>query len=68
MKNSLSSLDVSEMIVSRISTIYLDNALFEFLFVVLNQKLELRFCESFIYNKKRCYSSPFLQVLLTLAE
>ena len=30
MKNSLRSLDVSEMIVSSISTIYLDNALFEF--------------------------------------
>ena len=50
MKNSLSSLDVSEMIVSSISTIYLDNALFEFVFIVLNQKLD--FCESFIYNKK----------------
>ena len=54
MKNSLSSLDVSEMIVSSISTIYLDNALFEFLFIVLNQKLDLSFCESFIYNKKWC--------------
>ena len=52
MKNSLSSLDVSEMIVSSISTIYLDNALFEFLFIVLNQKLDLSFYESFIYNKK----------------
>ena len=52
MKNSLSSLDISEMIVSSISTIYLDNALFQFLFVLLNQKLDLSFCESFIYNKK----------------
>ena len=41
--------------------VYLYNSLFEFLFVMLNQKLDFSFCESFIYNKK-CYV-PFLQVL-----
>ena len=32
--------------------VYLYNALSEFLFVVLNQKLDFSFFESFIYNKK----------------
>ena len=31
--------------------VYLYNALFEFLFVLLNQKLDFSFFESFIYNK-----------------
>ena len=34
--------------------LYNNNALFEFLFVMLNQKLDLSFFESFIYNKKWC--------------
>ena len=29
----------------------INNALFEFLFVILNQKLDFSFFESFIYNK-----------------
>ena len=31
--------------------VLLNNALFEFLFVMLNQKLDFSFFESFIYNK-----------------
>ena len=32
--------------------VYLYIALFEFLFVILNQKRDFSFCGSFIYNKK----------------
>ena len=38
------------------------NALFEFLFVMLNQKLDFSFFESFIDNKIGVF--PFLQVLI----
>ena len=31
--------------------VQINNALFEFLFVMLNQKLDFSFFESFIYNK-----------------
>ena len=51
-KICFSSLEVSEMLVSRVSSMYnVNNALFEFLFVMLNQKLDFSFFESFICNK-----------------
>ena len=31
--------------------IYIMRVLFEFLFVMLNQKIDFGFCETFIYNK-----------------
>ena len=44
--------------------VYLYNALSEFRFVMLNQKLDFSFFKSFIYNKKWC-SFPFLKVLIS---
>ena len=34
-----------------------NNAVFEFFIVMLNQKLDFSFSESFIYNKNLCFSS-----------
>ena len=46
-----SSLDVSECSYREFLQCTINNALFEFLFVMLNQKLDFSFFESFIYNK-----------------
>ena len=51
-KICFSSLDVSEMFISRVSSMY--NVIMHYLnffFVILNQKLDFSFFESFIYNK-----------------
>ena len=40
--------------------VQINNALFEFLFVMLNQKLDFSFFESFIYNKNWYFYPPFL--------
>ena len=37
-----------------------NDSMFEFLFVMLNQKLGFSFLESFIYNKNRCFF-PFFR-------
>ena len=46
-----SSLDVSECSYREFLQYTINNALFEFLFVMLNQELDFSFFESFIYNK-----------------
>ena len=50
-KICFSSLDVSECWYQEFLQCTINNALFEFLFVMLNQKLDFSFFESFIYNK-----------------
>ena len=50
-KICFSSLDVSECSYREFLQCTINNALFEFLFVMLNQKLDSSFFESFIYNK-----------------
>ena len=55
-----SSLDVSEMFVSEVFSMYheCNNALFEFFFVMLNNhNLDVSFFDSFIYIKNRCFFS-----------
>ena len=47
-----SSLDVSECLYREFLQCTINNALFEFLFVMLNQNIDFSFLESFIYNKK----------------
>ena len=46
-----SSLDVSECSYREFLQCTMNNALFEFIFVMLNQKLDFSFFESFTYNK-----------------
>ena len=54
------------MFVSGVSSMYYgNNALFEFLFVMLNQKLDFSFFESFIYNKNWCFF-PFTSLIPTV--
>ena len=43
------------MYIGSFFNVWCSNALFEFLFVMLNQKLDSRFLESFIYNKNWCF-------------
>ena len=50
-KICFSSLDVSECSYREFLQCAIINALLEFLFVMLNQKLDLSFSESFNYNK-----------------
>ena len=50
-KICFSSLDVSECSYREFLQCTINNALFEFLFVMLNQKLDFSFFQSFIYNK-----------------
>ena len=50
-KICFSSLDVSECSYREFLQCTINNALFEFLVVMLNQKLDFNFFESFIYNK-----------------
>ena len=42
------------------------NALFEFLFVLRYSKLDFCLCETFIYNKKRCWFSSLQVLILTV--
>ena len=48
-------MDVSECSYREFLQCTINNALFEFLFVMLNQKLDFSFFESFIYNKNWCF-------------
>ena len=50
-KNGVSLLDVSEMFVSGVSSMYIYIMHYWNFFVMLNQKLDFSFFESFIYNK-----------------
>ena len=50
-KICFTSLDVSECSYREFLQCIINNALFEFLFVILNQKLDFNFFEWFIYNK-----------------
>ena len=50
-KICFSSLDVSECLYRELLQCTINNALFEFLFVMLNQNIDFSFFESFIYDK-----------------
>ena len=50
-KICFSSLDVSECLYWEFLQCTINNALFEFLFVMLNQNIDFNFLEWFIYNK-----------------